>query len=156
MINFRQRGWGGERETSICCFTYLHIHWLLLVCALTGDQTCNLGVSRWRSNQLSYTARALIFNVKSCGRNKFFFIVIKPSKEMQSMTHAEGENYLQRPAQDSGHLDDQDLSLMQGSVNFNAVSSEGQKLTDIVSVRLFLIWWNPLLILSNISLKRQH
>ena len=47
-----------ERETSIRCSTYLHIHWLLLICALTGDQTCNRGVSGRRSNQLSYPARA--------------------------------------------------------------------------------------------------
>ena len=30
---FRKRG------TSICCFTYLCIHWLILICALTRDQT---------------------------------------------------------------------------------------------------------------------
>ena len=28
----------------MCCSTYLCIHWLILVCALTGDQTHNLGV----------------------------------------------------------------------------------------------------------------
>ena len=47
-------GRGGEREsegesvreTSICCFTYLSNHWLILVCALTRDQTHNLGISR--------------------------------------------------------------------------------------------------------------
>ena len=38
---FRER----KRETSICCSTYLCIHWLILTCALTGDQTHNLGVS---------------------------------------------------------------------------------------------------------------
>lgn len=27
------------RERSICCFTYLHIHWLIHVCALTGLKT---------------------------------------------------------------------------------------------------------------------
>ena len=32
-------------ETSACRSTYLCIHWLILVCTLTGDQTCNLGVS---------------------------------------------------------------------------------------------------------------
>ena len=47
-----------ERETSICCSIYLRIHWLILVCALTRDQTHNLGVSGWCSNQLSYLARA--------------------------------------------------------------------------------------------------
>ena len=34
----RERG----RERT-CCSTYLCIHWLLLVCALTRDGTCNLG-----------------------------------------------------------------------------------------------------------------
>ena len=41
----REKEEGRERETLICCSTYLCIHWLLLVCALTGDQTCNLGIS---------------------------------------------------------------------------------------------------------------
>ena len=50
---------GGRREweTTICCSTYLCIHWLLLVCALTGNRYCNLGVSKWHSNQLSSPAR---------------------------------------------------------------------------------------------------
>ena len=43
---FKSNGKGGrERETSICCSTYLCIHWLILVCALTGDRTRNLGLS---------------------------------------------------------------------------------------------------------------
>ena len=29
----------GERERLTCCSTYLCIHWLILVCALTRDQT---------------------------------------------------------------------------------------------------------------------
>ena len=33
----RELGRGGETETLICCPTYLYIHWLLLVCALTRD-----------------------------------------------------------------------------------------------------------------------
>ena len=32
-----------EGETSICCFTYICIHWLILVSALTWDWTHNLG-----------------------------------------------------------------------------------------------------------------
>ena len=32
-------------HTSICCSTYLCIYWLILVCALTRDQTHNLGIS---------------------------------------------------------------------------------------------------------------
>ena len=31
-------------ETLICCSTYLCIHWLILVCALSGDRTRNLGI----------------------------------------------------------------------------------------------------------------
>ena len=46
------------RKTSICCPTYLCIHWLLLVCALTRDQTHNLGVLGQCSNQLSCLTRA--------------------------------------------------------------------------------------------------
>ena len=46
-----------ERERLICCSTSLCIHRLLSVCALTGDQTHNLGVSGWCSNPLSYPAR---------------------------------------------------------------------------------------------------
>ena len=41
----RQRGRGREREMSTCHSTYLFIHWLLLVCALTRGQTHNLGIS---------------------------------------------------------------------------------------------------------------
>ena len=58
MILERERNAGRERETLICCFTYLCIHWLILVCALTGDQTCNLAISGWCSNQLSYLTKA--------------------------------------------------------------------------------------------------
>ena len=42
-----------ERERLICCSTYFCIHWLILVCVLTGDRTHNLGKSVWLSNQLS-------------------------------------------------------------------------------------------------------
>ena len=35
----------------ICCFTYLCIHWLILVCALPRGELC--------SNQLTYPARPL-------------------------------------------------------------------------------------------------
>ena len=55
-IIFRERK--RERETSVCCSTHLCIHWFILACALTGDQTNNLSVSGWCSNQLSYPARA--------------------------------------------------------------------------------------------------
>ena len=43
-----------ERKTLIYCSTYLCIHWLVFVCALTGDWTHNLGISGQCSNQLSY------------------------------------------------------------------------------------------------------
>ena len=39
-------------------------HWLILVCALTRDWTCNLGASGQHSNQLSYLARAHIYFLK--------------------------------------------------------------------------------------------
>lgn len=45
------------RETFICCSNYLCIPWLLLVYALTGDWTLNLGILRQHSNQLSYMDR---------------------------------------------------------------------------------------------------
>lgn len=41
LILERKEGW--ERETLIC-FTYLHIHGLIFVCALNKAGTCNLGV----------------------------------------------------------------------------------------------------------------
>ena len=34
-----------RREILICCSTHPCSHWLILVCALTGDQTLNLGAS---------------------------------------------------------------------------------------------------------------
>ena len=44
---------GKERKTLICCSTYWCIHWFILVCALTGDRTHNLGIAGLHSNQLS-------------------------------------------------------------------------------------------------------
>ena len=43
-IDFTDRNGGREREreTSICCSTYFCIHWLILACALTRDQTHTL------------------------------------------------------------------------------------------------------------------
>ena len=38
-----------DRQKSICCSTY----WLILLCALTADQTCKLGSRRQHLNQLS-------------------------------------------------------------------------------------------------------
>ena len=64
----RKNGVGGERESERerererhieICSTYLCIDWLILLCALTRDPTCNLGVLGQYSNQPSYSARAL-------------------------------------------------------------------------------------------------
>ena len=49
-----------ERGIFIRCSTYLCIHSLILVCALTGDQTHNLGALGWCSNQLSNPARIIL------------------------------------------------------------------------------------------------
>lgn len=71
-----------EREISICSPTYLCTPWLLLICALTGDRTCNLGISGPCSNQPSYLASAL-FNLLRSG-----FIPIFPYPPLpQTHTH---------------------------------------------------------------------
>ena len=45
LIDFRvTREREKEGKSSLCCSTYLCIHWLLLICALTRDQTHNLGL----------------------------------------------------------------------------------------------------------------
>ena len=46
LLIFREK----EGGVAICCSTYLCIHWFILICALTGDRTCSLGVC---SNQLN-------------------------------------------------------------------------------------------------------
>lgn len=62
-----------KRETSICYSTYICIHWLIIICALSRRQTCNLGVSRQCSKQLNYLARAthcdILTNVICLGLN---------------------------------------------------------------------------------------
>ena len=53
----REKEGGKEREkqkTLIWCSTYLYIHWLLLVCALTRGWTHNCDALEWCSNQLSH------------------------------------------------------------------------------------------------------
>ena len=61
----REREEGREIEKqSICCSTYLCIHWLISVCALTGDRTHNLGALGWPSNLLSYLGRVLFIFIK--------------------------------------------------------------------------------------------
>ena len=39
-----------EKETLICCSTYLCLHLLIPVHALTRDQTCSFGILGWCSN----------------------------------------------------------------------------------------------------------
>ena len=56
---FRETERNGERRGKrTCCSTYLCIHWVILVGALTEKQTCNLGILGWHSNQLSYPVMA--------------------------------------------------------------------------------------------------
>ena len=50
----REREREKERETSISCFTYLCIYWLIFVCALTRNKTHNLGVSGQCSNPVIF------------------------------------------------------------------------------------------------------
>ena len=57
-IDFRETEERRDIETLIYCSTYLCIHWLLLVYALAGDQTCNLAGLGQCSKKLSYPARA--------------------------------------------------------------------------------------------------
>ena len=59
LIDFRERNRKGKRETLICFSTYLCIHGLIPVCAVTRQQTCKLGVLGRCSNQLSYPAKAI-------------------------------------------------------------------------------------------------
>ena len=47
-------------QTLVYCSTYLCMHWLILICALTGDQTHHLGILGQCSHQLSYLARARV------------------------------------------------------------------------------------------------
>ena len=65
-----------ERETPICCSTHLGIHWLILVYALTGGQTCIPGISGQYSNQLSYLARTL---------GPFFFALLLKEKAHETV-----------------------------------------------------------------------
>ena len=53
-IDFRERQKGRERDVS----QLLYVQLLILTCALPGDQIHSLCLSEWRSNQLSYPARA--------------------------------------------------------------------------------------------------
>ena len=70
-IDKRDKEGGRERERtremSICCSTYLCIHWLISVCALTWDQIHKLGGWGQCCNQLSYLARASLVLEKDKG-----------------------------------------------------------------------------------------
>ena len=77
LIDFLDRGRKRERETLICS-TYLCIHGLLLLCALTGVQTCNLGVSERCFNQRSYLARAYHHLVSEISFSFLLSIIIYP------------------------------------------------------------------------------
>ena len=55
-----------EKKRSSCCSIYLCTHWLLFICALTRDQTHNLGLSGQHSNQQSYPARVMYFHIYHC------------------------------------------------------------------------------------------
>ena len=57
-IDFRDREEGGERQTSISYSTHPCIHWLIIVCALIGDQIRNPGVLGLCSNQMSHLVRS--------------------------------------------------------------------------------------------------
>ena len=57
---------GKETEILTCHPTFLCIHWLFLVCTLTGDRTHNLGVSVHCSNLVRYpAAKATLAFLKS-------------------------------------------------------------------------------------------
>ena len=73
-IDLRER----ERETLIYCSICLCSHWLILVCALTWDWPCNLGIWGRCSNHLNYLARARLSNI---------FLSIWFSKHLQGAVH---------------------------------------------------------------------
>ena len=63
--HFHPRATKNNHIPSSSKFQFLCIHWLIVVCVLTGDKTHDLGVSRKCSNQLSCSARPIyILNTK--------------------------------------------------------------------------------------------
>ena len=60
LIDFRETGREGEkeRETLMCCSSYLCIHQLILLRALTRGWSHNLGASQWHAKELSCAVRA--------------------------------------------------------------------------------------------------
>lgn len=58
----RQKGKNkGEREKYQFVVWLICVHWLILLCALTGDHTHSFCASGWRCNQLSYSARTRLY-----------------------------------------------------------------------------------------------
>ena len=111
LINFREREEGGrERDTLIYYSTYLCIHWLLLVCALTRDWIRNLGLLGWCFNQLSYLYRAfnsfghiqgvellghmVILCLSFWGTSKLFSSVVEPFYTPPSDIYMRGPIFL--------------------------------------------------------------
>ena len=75
----RKGGWS-KREKNMNLLYNLHIHWSLLVSALTGDGTHNLGVSGPCSKQLHYLSgpwnfHAIVFQI-SCVKLLFPHVVL--------------------------------------------------------------------------------
>ena len=67
-----------ERETLICCSTYWYIHWLILVCALTGDGTHSLVYrDSFLTNWATWPRQDLwIFYFTDCSYHFFFLPVL--------------------------------------------------------------------------------
>ena len=59
LILEREKGKGERKKYQFCCSCCSCIHWLILVCALTGDWTHNPGLSGQCSKQLSHPGRAI-------------------------------------------------------------------------------------------------
>ena len=68
---------------SIHWATPVRAHWLILVCALTGDQTCDLDVLGQCSTQLSYPARVLlVFQFMWLGEGVNGWTAVASSKQL--------------------------------------------------------------------------
>ena len=78
-IDFRERKERRRRNTDLLS-TYLCTHWLILVCALTGDQNHNVGVSGQRSNPLCYPTRSRMqfWSFQSHYFLLFLFLFVNP------------------------------------------------------------------------------
>ena len=68
--------------------SFFPFDWGLFLCALIRDWTCNLWVSGWRSNQLSYLAQAAVSFLGPWPQNGFciFIRVLKLKDERRKMT----------------------------------------------------------------------